>query len=256
MTGTAHAPLPTVDILGTPVAAATRDEAIALLTRLLAEKRYTQVSFLNAHNANIAARNREFARALAGFLVLSDGVGVDIASKILHGHIFPANLNGTDFVPAFLKSQKKPVSVALLGTTRTNADAAANTLRWQAPQHSYTVINDGFFDAEREAEILEELREIRPDILLVGMGVPRQELWIAQNITAEHCTLPIGVGALLDFLSGAIPRAPLWMRRLRIEWVHRLLLEPRRLWQRYIIGNPMFLLRVFAEKLRGRPSHG
>lgn len=248
--------VPTVDILGTPVATITWDQAIALLTRLLRDKRFTKISFLNAHNANIAVRNREFAEALARFLVLSDGVGVDIASKILHGHAFPANLNGTDFIPAFLKALDNPISVALLGTTRANADAAAETLRRDAPQHRYTVINDGFFDAKREEQILHELREIRPDILLVGMGVPRQELWIAQKVTAEHCTLPIGVGALLDFLSGAIPRAPMWMRRIRMEWFYRLSLEPGRLWQRYVIGNPLFLFRVVKEKLRGRRSHG
>lgn len=255
MSGKDNQLVPAVDILGTPVASITWDQAIALLTRLLREKRFTRISFLNAHNANIAARNKEFAQALARFLVLSDGVGVDIASKILHGHAFPANLNGTDFIPAFLKTLEKPVSVALLGTTRANADAAATTLRRDAPQHRYTVINDGFFDAAREEQILLELREIRPDILLVGMGVPRQELWITRKVTAEHCTLPIGVGALLDFLSGAIPRAPMWMRRIRMEWLYRLCLEPGRLWQRYVIGNPVFLFRVIKERLRGRPSH-
>ena len=73
-----------------------------------------------------------------------------------------------------------------------------------------------------EPAILERIEALRPDILLVAMGVPRQEFWIASNITPRHCTLPIAVGALLDFLSGAVPRAPLWMRRLRLEWLFRL----------------------------------
>ena len=81
------------------------------------------------------------------------------------------------------------------------------------------------------------------------MGVPRQEFWIAKNITPRHCTMPIAVGALLDFLSGAVPRAPAWMRRLRLEWVFRLIIEPGRLWRRYILGNPVFLARVVRQKL-------
>ena len=90
---------------------------------------------------------------------------------------------------------------------------------------------------------------MRPDILLVAMGVPRQEFWIAKNITSSHCTLPIAVGALLDFLSGSVPRAPAWMRRLRLEWVFRLIVEPGRLWRRYVLGNPVFLARVVRQKL-------
>jgi exopolysaccharide biosynthesis WecB/TagA/CpsF family protein len=84
------------------------------------------------------------------------------------------------------------------------------------------------------------------------MGVPRQELWIARNITPDHCTMPMAVGALLDFVSGAVPRAPKWMRQLRLEWVFRLIVEPSRLWQRYILGNPVFLARVIRQKFSSR----
>jgi exopolysaccharide biosynthesis WecB/TagA/CpsF family protein len=80
------------------------------------------------------------------------------------------------------------------------------------------------------------------------MGVPRQELWISRHLTGASCTMPIAVGALLDFLSGSVPRAPLWMRRMRLEWVYRLWIEPGRLWRRYIVGNPLFLARVIARK--------
>ena len=86
------------------------------------------------------------------------------------------------------------------------------------------------------------------------MGVPRQELWIARHIDARHCTLPIAVGALLDFLSGTVPRAPLWMRQLRLEWLFRLWVEPGRLWRRYVVGNPLFLLRVIRQKLSRKPE--
>ncbi|WP_309083396.1 WecB/TagA/CpsF family glycosyltransferase [Chelativorans sp.] len=239
-------------ILGSPVASLEWDECLALMRRLLAERRFTKVTFLNAHNANIAAREPEFAEALNGFLVLPDGIGVDIAAKLLYGESFPANLNGTDFVPALLAAEERPLKVGLIGAKRENAQAAAAKLSTVAPQHSFIFINDGFFTPGEEPEILARIEDLRPDILLVAMGVPRQELWIARNITERHCTMPIAVGALLDFLSGAVPRAPAWMRRLRMEWVFRLAIEPKRLWRRYIVGNPLFLTRVLVQRLSQR----
>ncbi|WP_192247290.1 WecB/TagA/CpsF family glycosyltransferase [Mesorhizobium silamurunense] len=239
-------------ILGISVLAIRWDEAIALLSRLIAERRFTKVSFLNAHNANLAHGDPVFAEALDDFLVLPDGVGVDIAAKLLYGAPFPDNLNGTDFIPAFLQASTRPLTVALLGATRVNAEAASVKLSALAVQHKFVVIHDGYFSPADEPAIVERIARLRPDILLVAMGVPRQELWIARHIDARHCTLPIAVGALLDFLSGTVPRAPLWMRRLRLEWLFRLWIEPGRLWRRYVVGNPLFLWRVLKQKL----SHG
>lgn len=239
-------------ILGIPVLAIRWDDAIGLLSRLIAERRFTKVSFLNAHNANIAYTDPAFAAALDDFLILPDGVGVDLAAKLLYGAPFPDNLNGTDFVPAFLQAATEPLTVALLGATRVNAEAASVKLMALAVQHRFVVIHDGFFTAAEEAGIIDRIEALRPDVLLVAMGVPRQELWIARHIDARHCTLPIAVGALLDFLSGTVPRAPLWMRQLRLEWVFRLAVEPGRLWRRYIVGNPLFLMRVVRQRLSRR----
>ena len=235
-------------ILGIPVLAIRWDEAMALLTRLTRERRFTKVTFLNAHNANMACTDPVFAEALDDFLILPDGIGVDLAAKVLYGSPFPDNLNGTDFVPAFLQASTRPLTVALLGATRVNAEAASKKLAAIAVQHRFVVIHDGFFSAAQEPEIVERIATLRPDVLLVAMGVPRQELWIARHIDSRHCTLPIAVGALLDFLSGAVPRAPLWMRQLRLEWLFRLAVEPGRLWRRYVVGNPLFLLRVVRQR--------
>lgn len=235
-------------VLGIRVASIEWQEAVGLLRRVLSEKRFTKVSFLNAHNANIACVDPVFAEALHEFLILPDGIGVDIAAKLLYGSAFPANLNGTDFIPALLQALPQPLTVGLIGAKRANADGAAERLRALAPQHRVVVVHDGFFAAAEEPEILAAIESLRPDILLVAMGVPRQELWIVRHITERHCTVPIAVGALLDFLSGAVPRAPLWMRRIRLEWLFRLMVEPDRLWRRYIVGNPVFLARVVRQK--------
>ena len=87
--------------------------------------------------------------------------------------------------------------------------------------------------------------------ILVALGVPRQEKWIVERLTPDHCTVPIAVGALFDLSTGEVPRAPLLLRRARSEWVYRLWREPRRLWRRYIVGNPVFLARVLRQRLTG-----
>ncbi len=244
----ASEPLDVKDILGVAVASLTADQAAALLKRRLAEGRFTRVSFLNAHNANVAATDPRVAAMFSEFLVLPDGVGVNLAARLLYGSPFPANLNGTDFIPALLRSARFPLKVALLGARRENVERAAFRLAEIAPQHSVEVIHDGFFDEREEPAILARLAALRPDVLLVAMGVPRQELWIGGKLRSSHCTMPIGVGALFDFLSGSIPRAPALLRFLRLEWLFRLALEPGRLWRRYLIGNPLFLWRVLRQR--------
>ena len=244
-------------IVGVAVAALRQDEAIALLEHRILGGDFTKVGFLNAHISNIACADARLMRALDGFLVLPDGVGVDIASKLLYAETFPDNLNGTDFVPALLKSigQGRPfgqgLSVGLLGASPENVAGAAKALAAMAPQHRFHVVSDGFFSPLDEPKILAKLAEMRPDILLVAMGVPKQELFIADRTTDIHATCVFAVGALLDFLSGAVPRAPQWMRSARLEWLFRLVIEPGRLWRRYMLGNPIFLLHVISQKLTG-----
>ncbi|MEZ5782625.1 MAG: WecB/TagA/CpsF family glycosyltransferase [Rhizobiaceae bacterium] len=241
-------------ILGVEVAELGWDEAIALLQDRLRAKRFTRVGFLNAHIANVACTDERLRAALTGFLVFPDGIGVDIAAKILYSKPFPANLNGTDLVPRLIMATRDPLKVGLIGATRQNADRAAAALAKMAPQHSFRVVSDGFFSTADEPAILSQLAQYRPDILLVALGVPKQELFISRVITAEHATMPFAVGALLDFLSDAVPRAPLWVRRLRMEWLFRMANEPGRLWRRYVLGNPAFLGRVMRQKMGGTGS--
>jgi exopolysaccharide biosynthesis WecB/TagA/CpsF family protein len=242
------------DILGISVAIMSMEEALSLLQQRLEHRQYLPLAFLNANNANIAGKNPELVQAFARFLVLADGVGVDLASLALHGAMFPENLNGTDLVPRLLRRIERPLKVALIGARGEVAECARDAFQAMCPQHKISVISDGYFTADDEPRILSQLAAERPDILLVAMGVPRQELWITQKIGPEHCTVPIAVGALFDIFTGTVPRAPHWMLRLRIEWLYRLWREPKRLWRRYIIGNPVFLASLVRAKLSGTSS--
>ncbi len=242
-------------ILGVRVADLRWGEAINLLSRLVEEGRFTRVGFLNAHNANVAMSDPALARALEDFLVLPDGVGVDIASKILHGAPFAANLNGTDLIPEFLRQVRWSLRVGLIGAKGPNVERALARFQALCPQHRFFLINDGYFSETEEPAIVDRIRTIKPDILLVAMGVPTQELWIRRNIDERHCTLAMAVGALFDFMSGAVPRAPRFIRALRLEWLFRLVVEPARLWRRYILGNPLFIARVLRERFSAAGSY-
>jgi exopolysaccharide biosynthesis WecB/TagA/CpsF family protein len=236
-------------IFGVAVSDLSREEAIGRLLQAVQYRQPIKIAFCNAHTANLAWNDPILRTLLADFTVFADGVGVDIAARLLHGHSFAANLNGTDFVPALLVAETRPLRIALFGAKPSVADRAAAVLADVAPQHRITAVMHGYAREMETDTFLSEIRANPVDILLVAMGNPHQEQWIARNITGDHATLAFGVGALFDFLAGEVPRAPLWMRRMRLEWLYRLAQEPSRLFARYVLGNPLFLLRVALVKL-------
>lgn len=240
------------DIMGIRVAALGWSQALDELKRAIDGNGPQRIfNFLNANNANLAMRNPEYRRGLSKSEVLPDGVGVDIASRALHGSAFPANLNGTDFIPALLVHSERPLKVALIGARPENLQRAVSRFKIATPWHDFVAVSDGYFDKSDSSGVLADLVAINPDITLIALGSPAQEIWIDQNISQGHGRVVFGVGALFDFVSGAIPRAPEVVRNLRAEWIWRLALEPSRLWRRYILGNPVFLFHLLRYKLFG-----
>lgn len=237
----------TRDILGVQVANFTFAEALSVL-RVMAEMPVGQtiVGFLNANNSNLSVNDNHYKSALDKQLVLPDGHGVDIASYVLTGSAFQANLNGTDFIPAWLTYMSEPKKIGLLGAKPEVLKDAAQAFRQHTPWHEFVEIADGYIDDEQSKSVLENVAKLGLDILIVAMGSPRQEKWIDKHVKPEHARVVVSVGALFDFMAGKTPRAPKWVRDLRIEWMFRLYIEPSRLWRRYLIGNPWFLLRVFS----------
>ena len=238
------------DILGLPVCDFGWTGALSFLDQLASLPfSQTTVSFLNAHNANIMLRDADYREALQGHLVLPDGVGMDMASSVLHGSPFPANLNGTDFIPALLTYIERPKRIGLLGAAPGVVEAAAKNLAAHAPWHEVVVIADGFFDKARSEAVIERIENAGLDILIVGMGTPLQEKWVSEHVRPQHARLVLTVGALFDFMAGAVPRAPAMVRRLRLEWFYRMAIEPRRLWRRYVLGIPRFFFNLARYRL-------
>jgi exopolysaccharide biosynthesis WecB/TagA/CpsF family protein len=106
-------------------------------------------------------------------------------------------------------------------------------------------VRHGYGDI-RSPELLGAIRSLTPHLILVALGNPAQELWLARHFDATGCALGIAVGALFDFMAGEYSRAPRWIRAVRLEWLYRLAIEPRRLASRYLMGNPSFLGKVLA----------
>ncbi|HVF54436.1 MAG TPA: WecB/TagA/CpsF family glycosyltransferase [Actinomycetota bacterium] len=245
----------TVHVFGVPVARLTAEAALAEVERLYEDGNPTTVVYVNAHTLNLAAADPEYrALLMSAGLVLNDGAGLAIAGR-LKGAPFPENLNGSDFNPRILElAARRGWRVFFLGGRPGVAELAVERLHERIPGFETAGSRNGFFRSDEADDVVAEVREARPDLVMVALGNPRQELWLSDHLSATGAVIGVGVGAFFDFSAGVIPRAPKWMNRLGIEWLYRLSREPRRLWRRYIMGNPLFLGRLVAEIVRERRS--
>jgi alpha-1,3-mannosyltransferase len=242
-------------ILGLSVLAATSDEAVAIVdTHLLERGGRGFVTFLNANVSNLAADDADLREALDHSLILNDGIGVGLASYVLHGAFFPDNLNGTDFIPYFLKGTRHTFRIFAVGSAEGVAERALDALREAAPRHAYVGACHGFFADADTATVTARIRDSGADLVLVAMGSPRQEVWAYRNLVRCSGPSAICVGGLLDFVAEEKPRAPQWVRALHGEWLFRLMVEPRRLWRRYLIGNAVFMRRLARACFRSRQA--
>jgi alpha-1,3-mannosyltransferase len=224
-----------------------RTTAVAELDQHFERDSNTLVAFANANCLNVAQSDSRVRSALGEALVLNDGVGIDIASRLLFGAQFPDNLNGTDFTPYYLQNTRHRFRLYLLGGRPGIAEKAAQRLSQICPEHSIVGCQGGYFPRADDPLVVQAMRAARADVLLVAMGNPDQELWLRNNLAATGCRMGFAVGALFDFMAGQVQRAPPWARAVRVEWVYRLAHEPRRLWRRYVLGNPLFLARVLGQ---------
>lgn len=222
------------------------DTAASVLTDLLSGAR-RRVHFINAHCINVMAGNAEYGRALAtGDLVLPDGAGIELALR-LTGTRLTENLNGTDFVPRLARAAAEAgKSIFLFGARPGIAEAAAAELVQRAPGLRIAGTHDGY-GGDTDAAIVARINASGADIVLVALGVPAQDAWLARNAAELTAPVTLGVGACFDFLAGFVSRAPRSLRRARLEWIWRLAQEPHRLARRYLLGNPAFVLRSLRD---------
>lgn len=204
----------------------------------------TRIFFINAHCFNVAQTNADYREQVnRAELVLNDGIGVKLGAAVFNIPI-KENLNGTDFTPQVLQLVNSlKMKLYLLGGKPGIAEKAAQRIQLDFPDIEIVGCSHGYF--HDSGKIIGEINRTKPDLLLVGFGVPLQEQWISENFSKLHPQVVMGIGAFLDFASGTVKRAPRLVRAMRIEWLFRLLLEPKRMWRRYLIGNILFFFHIF-----------
>ncbi|WP_299009807.1 WecB/TagA/CpsF family glycosyltransferase [uncultured Shewanella sp.] len=210
-----------------------------------------QLAFVNADCFNISIHNAKYRQCLQKCQgIYADGIGVRLAS-MWKGVALQDNLNGTDMFPHLCEQlAAKQLPLFLLGGAPGIAETTAKNMQKRYPELIIAGTQDGFYFKNNTAtheQVIHKINQSGAAVLLVAMGVPTQELWIQRFQSQLKVGVAIGVGGLFDFYSNKVKRAPFWVRQLGMEWVYRLKQEPKRMWKRYIIGNPLFLLRAWQE---------
>ena len=251
------------DILGVRFDNVTRAEATSRVIDYLDDDGFTRtVVTPNPEMVMEAVRNPEFCDILnLANLCVPDGIGIVIASKLLGGGI-TQRVAGIELIEAVFKQMSADgheCKVFLLGgkPNESGLPGVAERAKQQLEQ-KYSAVRvvgtcDGYFDSEREKLIAEQIGQTQPDLLLVGLGFPKQEMFIDRHRAILNAKVCIGCGGSLDVFAGEVARAPLAFRKLGLEWLYRLIKQPSRLGR--MIAFPIFIPRAIAYKIRkGRPA--
>ena len=212
---------------------------------------------VNAQFVQIARDDPRFAELIRGAdLSVADGVPLVWASRLL-GCPLPARVNGTNLMLALCeRAARDGDTVYFLGGKPGSAESAALQLQQRFPGLEITGINCpplGFTESPAvDAAVCERIEAARPDLLFVGLGAPKQEFWI-QRHTHLPAKVMLGIGGSFELLGGVTRRAPRLLQNIGMEWLWRLVMEPRRLWKRYLVGNSLFVYLVLRQKLTRRP---
>ena len=238
-----------IDVLGVGFDSLTIEEAVTRAKALMTERRAAYVVTPNPEIVMACRERLETMQAVnAADLVLPDGIGVIYGARIL-GTPLKTKLPGIDFIQALMADMaKEGKSVFLLGAQPGVAEAAAEKLKAQYPGLAVVGTQDGYF--KDDAPVVEAVNAARPDLLLVCLGAPKQELWMQRNQSLLNVGLMAGLGGSLDVFAGNVRRAPKAFQRLGLEWLYRLMKEPKRIGR--MMKLPKFLFACIGKKLRGR----
>ena len=242
------------NILGVEVCGLTVIELHGLIEDYIRGQHKALILHVNVHCLNLCYRYHW----LRGFLNQSqlafcDGAGVMLGAKLLGYHI-PERITYADWLwqlAAF--AEPRQITFYFLGGRPGIAEKAAQQLQVRHPDLQIVGVHHGYFDkaigSQENQAVIEQINAARPHILLVGFGMPVQEQLLRENWGEIDAHVALTGGAVFDYISGELRRAPRWMTDHGLEWLGRLIIEPRRLWQRYVVGNPIFLWRVLGQRL-------
>ena len=239
-----------INLLGIKFQNMTMREAVERIAGDIEKKQRRKIFFVNPDCFNKIFSDKDYFELLhKADYIFPDGIGVHLACKMINNPL-KENINGTDMLPFLCRTAlQRGFSFFLFGGKPGIAARMKAKLEDDYPGIKIAGEQHGYFDREKDgAAVMAKIKQQNPDILLVAFGVPVQEKWIEDNFDKIDCRIAMGVGGLFDFYSGNIRRAPTWMREIGMEWFFRFLMEPKRMFKRYFIGNPVFIFRVLRWK--------
>jgi N-acetylglucosaminyldiphosphoundecaprenol N-acetyl-beta-D-mannosaminyltransferase len=246
--------LPSVEVLGVRVHAISVRQLVSVVAQSIAQEERLIVAYVNAHALNLAYKLPWFRAFLnQSELVFCDGFGVKWGARLLGYHL-PHRFTPPDWLGKLAQvAGSHGLTFFLLGARPGVAEKAAAVLQAQVPTLRVVGTHHGYFEKspghpDNEA-VVQAINAARPDMLIVAFGMPTQEQWLHENWARLEAGAALTVGAAFDYLAGEVQRGPRWMTDHGLEWLSRLVVEPRRLWRRYLLGNPLFLWRVVRQRL-------
>lgn len=237
-----------VEILGVKVDAVTMAQAVERVEDLIAEKNSSIVATANAEMLLNATHDAELKKILnAASLVVPDGAGTVWAARHL-GKQMPERVAGFDLVQELMKiAPARGIKFFLFGAAPGIADKAKLKAETLYPGIKIVGTRNGYFKPADETEIISQIKNSQPDILLAALGVPKQEKWLFKYRDELKIPVSIGVGGTFDVMAGVVKRAPLWMQKARLEWLFRAMLQPSRAGR--LIALPKFVWKVHQQKI-------
>lgn len=244
----------TVEILGVNISVITLPDMLQFVLSSIKSKSKIIVSYVNIHGLNLAFNDELFRSCLhKSDITFCDGFGVKIAVKLIAGVSLHRFTPPDWFDLLAEKCAEQNYTIFFLGTQLAIVEKAAKILSVRFPDLKIVGVHDGYFDKAKGSvenqKVIQKINSEKPDILVVGFGMPSQEKWISENFNELQTHVILPVGAFFDYLAGETKRAPRWMTDHGFEWLGRLVIEPSRLWKRYLIGNPLFFWRIFKHHI-------
>jgi len=236
-----------IDVLGVAFDSLTMEQAVLRAHEVLDGGGKAYIVTPNPEIVWMCRRDDRLRHVINGAeLVLPDGIGIILGAKILKTPLL-SKIAGIDFAGA-LFAEMAGNSVYLLGAKPGVAEEAGRRLSAKYPGLVIAGVSDGYFTDD--GPVIETINAASPDVLLVCMGAPRQELWISENLGRLNAKLCMGLGGSLDVYAGVVKRAPTFLQKLGLEWFYRLLREPRRI--KRMLKLPLFVLAVVWKRMRGK----
>ena len=245
--------MPTVEILGLPISSLTMSDVIDAMHRSVINGTRCTIFPVNVDVVMKAQEDDEFRSVLCGATLLPpDGMPIVWASKFLRNPV-AEKVTGSVLFEAFCESiVSRPYRIFLLGGMEGIANRAGKALKSRFPNLNiagcYSPPWNFEHDEDENSRIVRMINELMSDILVVGLGAPKQEKWIAKHMGQINAKLFLAVGGSFDYYSGAVRRPPRFLSQIGLEWCWRISQDPRRLWKRYLVDDPPFFYHVLRQR--------